>query len=544
MIRTATLLGALLAGALFAGTLEELSKKPDGHVKNFLIWQYLQQEDITGDEAERAFSQLYNVNQKLYLAYAERSEDPYVKETARCWQLSASDMAASADDACVMMALSPGKVAALEPKQRKALAERFAQKPEFGPWLKVMAEIGPGTDLERFDPELFVKVAGSAGTSYRRELLDRDYTKAFIGAIAKQRGFDSLVRRVVTDDKMVRFQRALLETEPGSVKAETAFFLALNQLRHGDKEAALRCFERAYDTFYYRMDKDKAIFWQFLVSKDPQLLRLLAQSVDINIYSLYAKELLDERVDNYFITLNTSKDAKPKIDITDPFEWERLLETIRKTPKEQLFATAEAYRSRPLLPVQAFILERAYGYKMYGYITPYKEAMRGMDKEKKAMMLSLMRQESHFIPSALSRSYAMGLMQMMPFLVRAMDKEAKRPTGSLEKMFDPDTNIAYASKHLDYLQQYLYHPLLIAYAYNGGIGFTKRMLLGGAFSQGDYEPFWSMEMMANSESREYGKKVLANYVVYERIFGNQVSIARLFDNLKHPSLSDRFRASK
>ena len=170
--------------------------------------------------------------------------------------------------------------------------------------------------------------------------------------------------------------------------------------------------------------------------------------------------------------------------------------------------------------------------------------MRGMDREKQTIMLSLMRQESHFIPSALSRSYAMGLMQMMPFLVKAMDKQAKRPTGSLEKMFDPDTNIAYASKHLDYLQHYLYHPLLIAYAYNGGIGFTKRLLLGGAFSKGDYEPFWSMEMMANSESREYGKKVLANYVVYERIFGNKVSIARLFDNLKHPSLTDRFRASK
>ena len=132
----------------------------------------------------------------------------------------------------------------------------------------------------------------------------------------------------------------------------------------------------------------------------------------------------------------------------------------------------------------------------------------------------------------------------MPFLVRAMDKEAKQPTGSLQKMFEPATNIDYASRHLDYLQKHLYHPLLIAYAYNGGIGFTKRMLQAGAFSDAPYEPFMSMEMMVNSETREYGKKVLANYVVYKRIFGQSTSILRLFENLKYPSRTDRFRTSR
>jgi soluble lytic murein transglycosylase len=531
----------LLAGTLFAQTLQEISDKPEGHVKNFLLWEYLQ-DDVSAADAETAFEQFENVNYKLYMAYAERSGDPDVKECARCWKLSASELSTEASDDCVRMALSPSKVASTPAEARGALFARFENAFE-APWLEMMAELTPESDIESYAPSLFVTVASSAGQEYRREMFERSYTQEFIERLGQVSGFGRLIKLVVTDAKMEQFQRSLLSFDGAKLKGESLFFLALNQLHYGDRHAALKLLERAYDTFYYRMDKDKALFWQYLVTKEPQLLQLLSQSVDINIYSLYANEMLDRSVDNYFITLNVDK-KKPQIDITDPFEWERLVRMIRETPKEELFDLAKEFRSELLLPVQAFILERAYGYKMHSYIVPYADEMYDMPSDKKAMMLSLMRQESHFIPSSLSRSYAMGLMQMMPFLVKAMDKQQQRDTGTFEKMFDPETNIAYASKHLDYLDEYLYHPLLIAYAYNGGIGFTKRYLLSGAFSEGSYEPFWSMEMMANSESREYGKKVLANYVIYKRIFGEKVSIVHLFDNLKHPSRSDRFRASK
>ena len=83
----------------------------------------------------------------------------------------------------------------------------------------------------------------------------------------------------------------------------------------------------------------------------------------------------------------------------------------------------------------------------------------------------------------------------------------------------------------------------MAYAYNGGMGYLKKHLLNtGKFSTGKYEPFLSMELMANTEAREYGKKVLANYVIYKRILGEEVSIINLFDNLTDPKKTDRFRA--
>ena len=109
-------------------------------------------------------------------------------------------------------------------------------------------------------------------------------------------------------------------------------------------------------------------------------------------------------------------------------------------------------------------------------------------------------------------------------------------------MFLPEYNIRYSRAHIKWMQKSLYHPLFMAYAYNGGMGFFRKHLLKGNFGHGQYEPFLSMEMMSNNESREYGKKVIANYVMYKKVMGDKVSIVHLFDILNQPKMTDRFRA--
>jgi soluble lytic murein transglycosylase len=68
------------------------------------------------------------------------------------------------------------------------------------------------------------------------------------------------------------------------------------------------------------------------------------------------------------------------------------------------------------------------------------------------------------------------------------------------------------------------NPLFVSYAYNGGIGFTKRKVLNYFKFKGEYEPFFSMEMVPYSESREYGKKVLTNYVIYKTLLGEKTTL--------------------
>jgi len=41
--------------------------------------------------------------------------------------------------------------------------------------------------------------------------------------------------------------------------------------------------------------------------------------------------------------------------------------------------------------------------------------MRDYSTDRKALMLAIARQESKFIPASISRSFALGMMQFMPF---------------------------------------------------------------------------------------------------------------------------------
>ena len=42
-----------------------------------------------------------------------------------------------------------------------------------------------------------------------------------------------------------------------------------------------------------------------------------------------------------------------------------------------------------------------------------------------------------------------------------------------------------------------------------------------------YEPWLSLELIANEEPRFYGMKVLANYIIYQELLGHKVDIESL-----------------
>jgi soluble lytic murein transglycosylase len=133
------------------------------------------------------------------------------------------------------------------------------------------------------------------------------------------------------------------------------------------------------------------------------------------------------------------------------------------------------------------------------------------------------------------------MMQIMPFLIKHLAKERKEKL-DLDQMFDPYVAISYANQHLNYLNKKLYHPLFVAYAYNGGIGFTRRTIRSKhLFKSGKYEPYLSMELIDYEESKKYGKKVLTNYVIYMNILGEKIKITPLLNVLDDPKKTDRYR---
>lgn len=519
-------------------TLEQIDSKPSSRAKNFLIWQFLKQ-DITPKEADAAFDQAQNVDTKLFLTYAKKSDSKDIKYVARCMTLKADELLKT-DDNCLQIAISPAKATNFSKEQIKKLADRVFVKGTKD-YLEIMSSDMSEKTLFNYTPTQVLTVMIDAGKNFRERNFNRIYSKKFMKFISKSWKISRLIDLTVTNDNMDKLQESLMLLDDENLTSGSNFMLAMNYLKHEKKKEALTYLDLSYKNAYQAIDKDKAMFWKYLITNDKKYLRLVSLSMDINVYTLYAKEVLHMDVQNYFTEEQPALTNSSKVEnIKDPFVWLDIRKVIKKSPKKNLFKLADEYSQQHLLPIKSFMLERAYSYKMHGFIMPYTDHTKFLPKDDQAFMYALMRQESHFIPSAISSSYALGLMQLMPFLVDSLEKKMPNKINSYSDMFEPKTNISYAERHLKWLDKQLDSPLLKAYAYNAGLGFVKNYIRSGKFTDKKYEPFLSMDTMSNVESREYGKKVLANYVMYKRILGEDISIVHLFDNLRVEKQTDHF----
>jgi soluble lytic murein transglycosylase len=284
---------------------------------------------------------------------------------------------------------------------------------------------------------------------------------------------------------------------------------------------------------------DQVDFWLYLLTDYKGFLEPITKSTQVSLYSLRANDILKTPYPKVITPVFENKTIKD-FNITNPIDWEKIKLKIKENPN-RINTLAENYKSAETLGIYTYLKEKASKYTVPYYPLPYFDAMNGFTKERQAILYAIARQESRFVPASVSPSYAMGMMQIMPFLIKHLAKERKEKLDYSE-MFNPYIAISYANQHMDYLNKWLYHPLFVAYAYNGGIGFTRKTIRKKhLFKKGKYEPYLSMELIDYEESKEYGKKVLTNYVVYLNLLGTQTKVSSFLNTLAYPSQTDCFR---
>ena len=516
-------------------TLDYINSKPPCRAKNFLIWQYLKQ-DIKPIQADAAYKQVTGNNAKIYSLYLKKTDNKRLLKLQKC--KNKTNLLTINDYECFKSAYSISKALKLTKQKRKILLTKL-KKPKSKELLKLSNEPFISKSYTHYSADAVLTFFNRSWT-YRRKNLNINLDKKLLEKLSTSWKISKFIKVVVNDDKVDKLQKSLLKLDGENLNSQSNFFLALNQLRYKHIKKSIYFLKLSYQKAKRQSTKDKNLFWLYQVTNKQKYLTKLSLSKNINIYTIYANEILNKKQTNYFTTVKTGIFNSSKT-IYDPFVWYEIKKQIKKTPKNKLFKLANNYSQENMIPVKTFILEKAYKYKIHGFIMPYDKYLKNLSTDEKALIYALMRQESNFIPAALSRSFALGLMQMMPFLVDIIEKQLKEDI-SYQEMFIPKNNIKYALKHIKWMQKSLYHPLFIAYAYNGGMGYLKRHLLSThRFSNGKYEPYLSMELMANTEAREYGKKVLANYVIYKKILGEEVSIINLFEKLIDPTQTDNFR---
>jgi soluble lytic murein transglycosylase len=132
------------------------------------------------------------------------------------------------------------------------------------------------------------------------------------------------------------------------------------------------------------------------------------------------------------------------------------------------------------------------------------------------LILSIARQESTYRPSLTSIAGASGVMQLMPATAKWLAKENPDiPLSAASQLGDPRSSLLLGAHYLHMmLDRYDGNVVYALAAYNGGPGNCdtwRRNFKGKTFAEFiEYIPF--------TETRNYVKRVLANYVTYHSIY--------------------------
>lgn len=132
------------------------------------------------------------------------------------------------------------------------------------------------------------------------------------------------------------------------------------------------------------------------------------------------------------------------------------------------------------------------------------------------LMLSIARQESTYRPGLTSIAGAKGVMQLMPDTAKWLVKTDERvPASDATKLGDPRSSLRLGAHYLKLmLDRYNGNMVYALAAYNGGPGNCdkwQKQFKGATFSE-------FIEFIPFVETRNYVKRVLANYVTYHSIY--------------------------
>ena len=525
------LLFLLLALSLQAKipTFKEIKSMPTSISKDYYIWRFIKDKKSTKKEALEAYKWIKRKNGKLQKAI--RKKAGYIP--------TATKVKKRARDPKNYI-IYPATAAKKSKKSLQQLYKRILKQGKYSDVLKVMSDKKPFDVLQRLKPQTQCYIFNNCKSNYRIKNFNHSFSVENLKKLVKEKQFEKSISLIVTTHKLHYLKKSLLNVETNNrLSFKSNFFLAMNAVEFSKITKAKQFLSVALKRAKGSLEIDKCNFWFYLLSKDKKYLEKLLKSSSLNLYTLRARDIL-KRAYPKVISPKFSWKLVPDFNLDNPLDWEKIKIEMKKHPKG-LHKLAEKYKAYSTTGIYSYIKEKAYRYKKPYYAMPYIEAMLGYKKERMALLYAIGRQESRFVPASVSTSYALGMMQIMPFLVKHLAKERKEKL-DLDRMFDPYVAISYANQHLNYLNKKLYHPLFVAYAYNGGIGFTRRTIRSKhLFKRGKYEPYLSMELIDYEESKEYGKKVLTNYVIYMNLLGKRTKITPLLEELQHPTKTDKYR---
>lgn len=138
----------------------------------------------------------------------------------------------------------------------------------------------------------------------------------------------------------------------------------------------------------------------------------------------------------------------------------------------------------------------------------------------KSLVLAFARQESRFVPGAVSRTGARGLMQVMPSTAAYLEKDPALAGKGRERLDDPAFNLMLGQKYLSsLLDQFGGDLFKVLAAYNAGPTNLQRWCAARPI---DIDPLLFIESLPSPETRVFIERVMMYHWMYRIRLGEPV----------------------
>lgn len=372
---------------------------------------------------------------------------------------------------------------------------------------------------------------------------------------------------VKSDEAIELYSRLLKFREPRELAEESAWRIGWIYYQKGDYHNAIENFRKGIELFQNSQYADSLLYWIGRAGEKSENTEIAIQSYQKLVteypYTYYGHrgyeklaeygmqntgaEILEPKYETPTPEPKTS-DMEYRFDETGKYHIERVqefiemgfLEDAREEIKfiplsdevasllfvSRLYSKAEAYTDS--LATQNRILDKLENGEQHrltrefwslSYPLSYWEIVLRSSSENDIdplLILSVIRQESVFNKSVISKANAYGLMQLIPQTGERIYRIIWGGEFKTDLLFEPEINIEIGARHLSELRQIYNGNLVYAIAtYNAGPTPVRKWVEN--FSSLPNDEF--IEKITYPETRGYVKKVLRNYENYKRIYG-------------------------
>jgi len=352
-------------------------------------------------------------------------------------------------------------------------------------------------------------------------------------------------------DRAIDSYRELQQRFPNGGRASYALWKATwLRLRQGRRADAEKGFEDLIGQYPTSGEVPAALYWRGRLAEEdgePAKARAYYQKVSERFRNYYYGELarqqlkklksdsepvhyaLLDRVPPIDASTKISADAVPTDNLR--VQKAKLLENggLLDFSVRELRAAAEETKGNWLAPETARIYSDTGRYDMAIEVLkrPYWEALfpkpywidlkkfsssNGLDPY---LVAALIRQESEFNPSAVSRANAVGLMQLLPKVGKSVAKQEKMKHFSATQLFTPAVNLQLGTRYFRSMVDKFGGFEYALAAYNAGVDRVQDWQAQGKYR--DVSEF--VESIPFTETREYVQAILRNANVYRQLYG-------------------------